>query len=398
MEPFLLLSACDPSSLFMTNSGWLGINMLVVLFSVTFGAAIYAFSNFMPGERAEKLRGITRYEIFEAFMSAIIIIALFGFTSVACNTGALLTGQQSYTNLFSFADSYLGSLLFTNGVSLVSQLYSASVNYVVASNIVLFIEQIGQTALSAFFSTLKFGQIVSVSPGESIEFVLLSYSSSVTGTYAGLTVVAFAPLYLLFLLLPIIQGGALTLVVPVALIMRSISFTGPKLREASNLFLALAIGFYFVLPLTIAFNAYVASCLNIQLIASLQVSCPNYPYQLQPYALPTSVTSLFTQASGQSITVPSGTIPFISTDFNLLQAYGFNSASSIGNGAYQVFFNYVLNAPNVAAGYGEQVAVYLFLGLFMLGLDMAITAGFINGLGKGLNALSRIFGTESFWE
>jgi len=333
-------------------------------------------------------------------VSIIIIAVLFSLASFSCNVGALLVNQQSYTNLFTLANAYLGSLLFTNGVSLLSSFYQTSLNFVIASNVVLFVTQTASQFASALFSAVSVGGIVSLKPGGAIEFVLMSYSGMVTGTYSGLMVVAFAPLYLLFLILPVIKAGALAVVVPVALLIRSLSFVGPKLREASNLFLALAIGFYFVLPLTIVFNIYVASCLHIGLVSSINMpSCRGYDrwtQYLTPYVLPITTSNLFS-STGQSLTTGSS-IPLVG-NINLLSAYGFNLANPIpglAGGATSVW-NTVWSAPQIAADQATKIAVYLFLGVLMLGLDLAVTAGFINGLGKGLNALANIFGLESFW-
>ncbi|MDE1854811.1 MAG: hypothetical protein KGH57_00615 [Candidatus Micrarchaeota archaeon] len=397
MQPLLLIAGCDFPTLFGTSSGWLGINVLVVLLSVTVGGLAYAVSNLLPTDRAERLKGITRYELFEAFMSIIIVFAIFTLASLSCNVGAQLSpvaGQQDYTSLFRLSNAYLGSLLFTNGVSEASNLYSVSTNYVVASNLILIIEDQFQGFVSELFAQSQFLGLISVEPGEAIEFILLSYSGAVTGVYAALLMVSFAPLFILFLILPMIQAAALTVVVPVALIMRSLSFVGPKIRETSNLFLALAIGFYFVLPLTIAFNVYMASCMNIGLVSSLNVQC-SYPLPssvqvlLTPYQLPQAPSTLFS-SQGQSLVL--NNVPYLSQGFNLLGAYGLNPGTAFPGA--QNILSYIWNAPTLTAQQGESIAVYLYLGIVLIAVDMAITVGFINGIGKGLNSLSGLFGTE----
>lgn len=406
-------SACSIATLFNTSNGWISVCIIVVLFSLTLAGLIYAFSNILPTARGEQLKRITKYEIFEALLSLIIIFALFGMAVLSCNVGAQLTGQSSYTNLFTFADTYLGTLLFTNGVSIVSQLYSKSVEYVVASNMILILFNLGQTALQAFMSSVStLFSLVQITPGSGIGYVLYSYSGTLTLLYAALMVIAFAPLFILFLVLPLIQGGALTVVVPVALVLRSLSFVGPKVREASNLFLAIAIGFYFILPLTLVFNVYVADCLNIGLVSTLQVgSCAGYPLAQYAtgYTLPTMTTSLFTTvgeglvgiSSSSSCSAPSSSTTPTSTlcsfggvsPESLFAAYAGIPSLQYIPGFAGIFADLVY-APAQAVSFGEEVSYYLFLGIVLLSLDLAITVGFINGLGKGLNSISSLFGVE----
>ena len=126
------------------------------------------------------------------------------------------------------------------------------------------------------------------------------FSALFTGPtgYMGMLDVSFGGLFILFLGLKIVEASALTIVAPIAIVMRSLSFMGPQLRRMSNLFLAMAIGFYFVLPLMIVLNSYVASCLNIG--ASIPQATCNYPFfsaYMQGYNLPATSTSLFTSST-----------------------------------------------------------------------------------------------------
>src|SRR5208337_1940566 len=126
----------------------------------------------------------------------------------------------------------------------------------------------------------------------------------------------------------------------------------------------------------------------------------NYPlaqYATLP-ALPTVPSSLFT-TEGQQLVTSTSSAPLVfgvsATD--IFTAYsGANPFTSLT--AYtqriQGTWKDIVSGPQIAVNIGKQVAVYLFLGLVMIAIDLAITVGFINGLGKGLNSLSSIFGVE----
>ncbi len=47
----------------------------------------------------------------------------------------------------------------------------------------------------------------------------------------------------------------------------------------------------------------------------------------------------------------------------------------------------IINGGGVALQYGTQVAGYLFLGIVLIALDLGVTAGFIVGITKGLDAI-----------
>ena len=111
-------------------------------------------------------------------------------------------------------------------------------------------EHLTDLVINPFFS-------ISISPD--IIGTLFGFSGALSSSFEPLIVVTFGILFMIYLLLPIITALALTVVVPLALIMRSIPFAGPKLRESSDTFMSLAIGFYFILPLAILMNSYIIS-------------------------------------------------------------------------------------------------------------------------------------------
>jgi hypothetical protein len=384
----LLLQACGFETL---NTGnWIGINTLVVLLSITIAALVYALANLLNAERREKMKGYVRYEILEAAFSLIILVSLILIASFACTAGGALFGYKGYSGLFAASDTYLGNILFVSGLSAMGNVFSLGVQYTQVSNIALIIANTAESALSPKPALVK------ISPSTTITDLFLNFSALFTGL-ADTLALSFGGLFVLFLLLPIISATALTVVAPTALLLRSLSFMGPQLRRTSNLFLAIAIGFYFVLPLMIGTNAYIASCLSIYASAS-QPSC-NYPF-FSPYIVPYTLFSVSTSSlfgSGVQAPLSSSNLPGFGSGgilgaFSIpFSIYGTSAGTTITG-----IWNLVFNAPGVATKAASQVAAYFFMGIVLVALDLGVTAAFVMGINRGLNALGRFSGGSFF--
>jgi hypothetical protein len=393
----LFVQACGFAT--VNNSDWIGINTLIVLFSVTIAGFVYALSNFFPAGRRERLKGVVSYEIFEAFISLIIIAVLTFFAAAACQAGGLLVGYSSYTGLFNAADNYLGNLLFVNGLNLLTSLYNASIQYTVVANLAYFLLSEGLQLIQGISQVSKIiapsllSGVVQVTFSTNIGTLFGEYAGVFTSVYGGLLAASFGSLFMLLILLPIIEAGAMTVMAPIALIFRSLSFVGPQIRKTANVILALAIGFYFILPLTIVLDSYIAGCIGIGL--GVKTSCTSYPFT-------TSVTAYSVNSISPSLFGSSSSLPLNSSNVpNLAGLGGLNLPTSfyfgsIGNNLGQ-FIGIMLNAPGVTAGYGETVAAYFFVSILLIAVDMAITVGFIAGLAKGLDAIANVFGSGGFW-
>ena len=267
------LFSCSFASI--DTNGWVSTNILAVTAVILLAALMYAMSNFIPSyDRREKLRGISKYEIIEAILSVVILVILIGIASAACNAGAALASKTSYTGLFNYADSYIGNLLYKNGVSLMSDIFGATINFMIASNILYYASNI----FTSLLTSVPIVNFVSLGWTADLSQLILSYSTVLSSFYGGLVLVSFAPLFVLYLLMPFIQQVMLTVVAPAALVMRSAGFLNPRIRETSNMFLALAIGAYFVLPLLFVFNAYMVNCLGIRGVVITGAAACNYPY------------------------------------------------------------------------------------------------------------------------
>jgi hypothetical protein len=397
----LLLQAFQACGFATVNgNNWITINMLVVLFSIMISCLIYALANILPRDRREKLKGIVNYEVIEAFFSLVIIAVLIFMAYFVCQTGSVLVGQPNYISLFTSVDSYIGNLLFVNGVNLVSKLYTMSIQFTVLANLASLLLTWGIQLVEGL---LGIGTVVpnfiTVGFSQNIDALLSAYAGVYTNTYGILLALSFGGLFILFLLIPIVEAGAMTVLAPLSMIFRSLSFVGPQLRKTSNLMLAMAIGLYFVLPLTIGFDSYVAGCMGIGLGIQPVPLCSNYlplfSQYLNGYSLNAVPSSLFTSPVPTSINATSSTIP--GSVIDQIGSLGvpttfFGKAWNLNN----VISN-LTGAPDVAAGYGQKVAAYLFLGIVLFAVDSAITIGFVAGLARGLDAMGNLFGVGGFW-
>jgi hypothetical protein len=387
------LQACGFAT--VNRDSWIEVNVLVVIFSIMISCIIYMIANFLPRDRREKLKGIVNYEILEAFLSIIIIAFLIFAAYSVCQTGGLLVGYPNYTGLFTFVDNYIGNLLFVNGLNIINNLYTISIQYTFIANLAAFLLN---QALQLVQGLMGVGTIVpnlvTIAFSTNISELFSSYSLVFTGAYGGLLSIAFGGLFMLFILMPIIEAGAMTVLAPLSMIFRSFSFMGPQLRKTSNALLALAIGLYFILPLTVAFDSYVAGCLGIGLGIKPAVLCGSYHSlfgnYLTDYSVNSISTSLFTSAAPANVL--SSDIPSSLVGQLAVPTTFYGKALNL-NG----FFNAMFDAPGVAAKYGKIVASYLFLSIVLLAVDLAITMGFIAGLARGLDAMSNLFGVGGFW-
>ena len=98
---------------------------------------------------------------------------LIGIASAACNAGAALASKTSYTGLFNYADSYIGNLLYKNGVSLMSDIFGATINFMIASNILYYASNI----FTSLLTSVPIVNFVSLVWTADLSQLMLSYSS-----------------------------------------------------------------------------------------------------------------------------------------------------------------------------------------------------------------------------
>src|SRR5690348_6475722 len=250
MLPILLQAASSTCSFGGINSNdWVGICAAIILASLMFASLAYVISGFLPRKEGDKIKGYVRFEYVQAGLGAIIVIALIMLSSATCSISANLTSPSQ--DPFSFAQHYVGSLLFEKGIGLETSFYSTSIQFAVWSGVV----GAGIDQLYSYFpkltrQTVIGGFTIQQSPPSDFGSLYDNYAAVIVDFFIPILIVSFAMLLINFITLPVISGVSLTVVIPIALIMRSLSFTGPRLREAANSFIAIAVAFYFIYPMT----------------------------------------------------------------------------------------------------------------------------------------------------
>lgn len=421
MLGFLLaVTSCSIHSPYggLNQGGWITINAILILTMMVIGALLYAISAFFPVANREKLRNVVRYEAVEGVIAVVLILSLIGLSSVACSVGSSLSsGISGYTDPFQFSQYYLGNLLFAKGVVLTTQFFSTEITFV-ANGLVAeyFVNVLGQglngigsllsgvAGLSTRWPWLQWVTIgFHINTPEPL-YIFYGYGSIFTGLLAPLMIITFGILFILFLFLPLVQNLAFNIIIPVAIIMRALSFTGPRLRDASNTFIALSLAFYFILPLTLGMDNFIVNwlyCMN-------GVSPPGCNPYASPYLAPYAIADpapdkFFTTNEFKTITsllskCESGLClyDYLKIPLNFWAYYVQNNEGSLVN-LLTLYLGQLLTVPGIIDSYIYKVSQYLFQGIVLMALDMAITVGFAIGLTKGLNAVSHMMGSGPFF-
>ncbi len=384
----------------LTQNQWVGISLLVAVAGILIASIIYTFGNILPGQNREKLKSLSKFEFAQIGISIITIAALLAFSQVICGISLLFSHQilASSGNIgaasadpFTFSMYYVSELLFDQGTTLQASIYSTTIGYSIVVNLL----ESSHNAIATFFSSFL-DKIPSISVGPiSLKLDLSSSFSDLYNMFIGvllqisaLVIIPFAILTILYLLIPIIQSTALVVIIPVSIIMRMLSFTGPKLREAASALLAIGIAFYFILPLTIVMDAYMVNWMQCT-----GTGCNAYSAYLNSYSVSNlPISGIFTN---QKISIginPFGATGAISVPLNIF-ANGYALLSTPNLGFSALYF-----APSLVEKYIEAASMFLFQGIVLISLDMVITIGFAMGLAKSFNAVSDFLGVNpSFW-
>ncbi len=398
MDLVLLLTAYQQACTFaaINQGAWLNINGIVILLALVLGAGVYAIASMLPASTREKLRGAVKTEMFQAVLSVFIIIAVLALAYTSCQAGQSITQELTtglYQDPMQFAQFYLSNLLFQRSNQIFGQIYSESAIFLAAAHVLEMIVESEEITI--------LGGYVGVQLSNNITGVYYGYTGVITGTYTAMLVASYAVLFIFYLILPITQALALTVLLPLTIVIRSWPFGGPRLREAANSFLAIAIAFYFILPITITLNNYVVNwmyCSNyIGTGTPLQLTSQNcnpyadYVQFTQFSSLPLS--SLFTANSAANIVGPGGSVTQVPVEFYSGIFSGQGGLGSVITGSLKILFD----VPDIIAGFGYEIAEYMFESIVLVALDIAITIGFAQGLTKALNAAPNILGAGPFW-
>ncbi|MGI0141308.1 MAG: hypothetical protein ACREBF_01505 [Candidatus Micrarchaeales archaeon] len=392
----------------LNTNNWIGISGLVILLSLSVAGLVYLISNFLGRRETEKLRGYVRFELGQIVVSSLIIVVLLAFAATTCSIGTQIS--QPPLPPFTAAQNYVGNLLFVQGIRLETSLYSTSIQFAIYGDTLdaisgpalTAVQGAAQGAIQGIISKLNLPSLpagIGVDVGftnPNFGTIFSNYAAVLTDIYIPLIILSFAMLFVQFILLPLISAGALTVVVPVALIMRSLSFSGPRLRETANAFLAIAIAFYFIFPMTFVMDQLILNwmysvpspllCSDVSNLATCNFN--PYPQYISNY----QTTSL----SPSTLFQGSGTMPGFSLPYDFYYTAGsqlFGSITSSTNNPFAA----ILYAPDTVVALGTQVSNYVFESTVLIALDLAITVGIAVGLVKGLNSAFSFLGAESIF-
>lgn len=399
MIPILLAStayegACTFASI--DQGAWLNINFLVVLFCVLVAAAIYAISALLPSATREKLKGAARTEAFQAILSLFIIIILLGFAFTSCQAGESLTNQLSlgtYQDPMQFSQVYLSNLLFITAPEIFGQIYSASATNLLLAHI---LDQIVQAL------EIPIANFANLELNAGIDGVFFGYTGVLTTTYTSLLVVSYAVLFIFYFILALTEAFALTVLLPLSIIVRSFPFGGPRLRGAADSFLAIAVAFFFVLPLTITMNNYITNWVYCSNSAGTGTPTTVLTQDCNPYSSYIAFTQSTTKLPLNSLFTANSVFSFSGVGGGAvsvpLQFFG-GTVSGAG-GLISVFTSTLQGLweiPEVITNYGYEIASFMFQSVVLIALDIAITIGFAQGLSKALGSVSGALGAGPFW-
>ncbi len=358
------------------TTGWLGVNYLVIIAGFAIIAFVYMLSKFMPANVRGKLGDITRIEIIELIISAIIITALIAVAAGACGVSTVVSQSVTHSSLdpFQFSDYYIGNLTFNTGLSLLTNIYALSIDYAIDSNLLAAASGIIGDNL---IKTPKLGGVVQVSfpLGFDLSIVYGIMSTLFLTVFAPLVVLSLGMLFVQWLTIPVIQATAFVIVLPIAIAMRSIAYAGagPGLRQAANSILAIAIAAYIVYPLMVSFSPCIVSWIygKPNCLGSINPAAPSANYTVGSLS-----PQVFSSLGSSQVNLGNGV---------LIQSPAINSllGSALGLG---------LPALDPTVAFTEistlinQMAQFMFTAVFLFAMDIIITVAFAVGLYKALNA------------
>ncbi|MCL4381331.1 MAG: hypothetical protein M1331_01020 [Candidatus Marsarchaeota archaeon] len=384
-------------------NNWISINVTVLIIGLLITAIVFMFSRVLPAKESQKFSQAAKVEIMQIIIGAAILVILLALTNTVCSITSSIASSLSTSaspmpsgNPFQFSEYYVGNLANNVGIKLLQQIYTEAIAFNIDSMIfknigaLLFSVLSSATGLAGSLEKILAGLSsgISFSNGISIGVSFTSgYNLGVSyGIVSEMLLTFFAPfvitgigmLYILWLLLPVIQAVAFTVVLPVALAMRVIAFSGfgagagsaksVGLKNAANSMLAIAIAFYLVLPLTIVFNAWAINWI-------FSSGNPSYTYIHSTYLLSSiQETSLFS----------SSPTPSSWFGLNVPSLFNIYTSALTGNMIWASIDPNILMQDLLTMV--NEISQFEFTVIFMIAIDFAITLGFAMGLARALNS------------
>ena len=371
-----------------TNS-WLSINIMVIVASLLAIAVAYSISSFLPASSRGKMRGFVRFEMIQLIISIVVLAALLAFSTTACGVSANISQSLSHKSMdpFQYADYYIGSVSLGHGLTLLSNIYSASISYSVYAAVMRTLpssafRMIGfqkggwaarllqKTTGIPFVSSLCASKtFCKYETSPSMDFAQLynMFAALYLDVYSPIVLIAVGVLFIQFLMLPIMQYTAFTIILPVSIGMRSISFFGASLGDASNALIAIAVAFYIIYPMTVAFDSY----------AIAYVFSPSNP-AAQYVGTAFTVNTLTPNSYFQTQNSVNSTLGVLGSSLNVL----YSSFSVMSYKFYIPAFGLI---PNVHT-YTNNMAQFVFEAVLLFALNVSITMGLAMSLYKALKS------------
>jgi len=374
-------------------SGWVPDVYIVIILGFAIVAVLYMISRFMPTSVSSKIREITKVELTQIFLGILILLILLSVTTAACNLSSSLGAQVlagsgiTYANglgPFQYADYYIGTLALNHGVNLLGKIYTISIGYAIDARVL--------TAISADLGkeTEPVGTIVTFQGiyGRDLGTIYGSLADVYFDLLSPILVLTIGMLYLQYLALPLLQATAFTIILPLALLIRFIPYGGNGLKSASNAILAIAIAAYIIYPLMIAYDSYIVywiyspslnptyGCTNCLSTAYVLPTLPSSSF------LSTSATKSQSSALGNATSALGISAPAAD---NILSTTIVSSLSNIDPA----------QVAATASSVAETMSQFIFVAVFLFGINLAVTIGFAMGVARGLN--TGIEGSASFW-
>lgn len=236
-------ATCNISEEWVTG-GWVSLSFLAMLVVMLFLSLTYMMSVFL-----KRIRWTiwAKEEFYQVIITCVIILFIAFFAETACSVSLSLAGADP----FRVADTYLNDLIWQKSVSLASNLYFGSLFYQITA--VYFVPSYGQTIKSGIYI-----------------FSGMNALAGVLDLMFGIVSTLFASMFMQVMILWLIQAFAFKVMLPLGIFFRIFPF----LRTAGATFIALALAFYIVYPLT-----YVMSKDIMEGITGKKIDFKNSPDQ-----------------------------------------------------------------------------------------------------------------------
>ncbi len=368
------------------TSAWVGTSYTVILAGMLVASAMFAIASAMPGDTRSKFQEMAKAELVQLLIGAFIIAVLMAFSATICNIVAAESQQLTGTSMqpFQYAEYFIGNLSQNTGLRLLSYLYTASMTYSITAKVFQLLPTYALPYSATLYKSIG-TTTFKITPKASISLATpyAAISSLYMDLFSPLLTIAIGILFIMYLLLPILQYAAFAVVLPIAIIMRSIAYTGggPGLRAAANSILAVTIAFYFIYPLTIALDHYMVN----QIFTPAN---PEYAYLHQKVDLNSIPKSFFTSTAytGSTNNIP---ISPYSTNFQLPSLYSMLQAF-VSMGIFQGY-SFLFTVPSEVQYVVALLGQFIFIAIFLFAIDLTITIAFAVSLFK---ALESGFGTR----